>query len=46
VWTDDARPTLAATATPAEQTASTPLTYTPAYLAEKILTSRGALDGG
>jgi class 3 adenylate cyclase/tetratricopeptide (TPR) repeat protein len=45
VWTDDARPTPPATATPAEQAARAPLTYTPAYLAEKILTSRSALEG-
>jgi class 3 adenylate cyclase len=45
MWTDDARPTPPAAATPAEQAARAPLTYTPAYLAEKILTSRGALEG-
>jgi class 3 adenylate cyclase/tetratricopeptide (TPR) repeat protein len=45
VWTDDARPTPAATATPAEQATRPPLTYTPSYLAEKILTSRSALEG-
>jgi class 3 adenylate cyclase len=45
VWTDDARLTPPATATPAEQAARTPLTYTPSYLAEKILTSRSALEG-
>jgi class 3 adenylate cyclase/tetratricopeptide (TPR) repeat protein len=45
VWTDDARLTSPATATPAEQAARAPLTYTPAYLAEKILTSRSALEG-
>ena len=45
VWTDDARPTPPATATPAEPAARAPLTYTPAYLAEKILTSRSALEG-
>jgi hypothetical protein len=44
-WTDDAHPTPPATATPAEQAARAPLTYTPAYLAEKILTSRSALEG-
>jgi class 3 adenylate cyclase len=45
VWTDDARPTSPATATPAEQAARAPLTYTPAYLAEKILALRSALEG-
>jgi class 3 adenylate cyclase/tetratricopeptide (TPR) repeat protein len=45
VWTDDAHPTPPAAATPAEQAARAPLTYTPAYLAEKILTSRSALEG-
>ena len=45
VWTDDARPTPPATAMPAEPAARVPLTYTPAYLAEKILTSRSALEG-
>jgi class 3 adenylate cyclase len=42
---DDARPTPPATATPAEPAAREPRTYTPAYLAEKILTSRSALEG-
>ena len=45
VWTDDTRPTPPATATPAEPAARAPLAYTPAYLAEKILTSRSALEG-
>src|ERR671922_1776723 len=45
VWTDDARPTPPATATPAEPAARAPLTYAPSYLAEKILTSRRALEG-
>ena len=45
MWTDDARPTPPATATPAEQAARAPLAYTPAYLAEMILTSRSALEG-
>jgi class 3 adenylate cyclase len=44
-WTDDARPAPPATAAPPEQAARAPLTYTPAYLAEKILTSRSALEG-
>src|SRR5262249_43368356 len=34
-----------ATAAPAETPAPAPLTYTPPYLAEKILTSRSALEG-
>jgi class 3 adenylate cyclase/tetratricopeptide (TPR) repeat protein len=45
VWTDDSRPTLSATATPTEPAARAPVTHTPAYLAEKILTSRSALEG-
>jgi class 3 adenylate cyclase/tetratricopeptide (TPR) repeat protein len=45
VWTDDAHSAPPATATPAEPAAQAPLTYTPAYLAEKILTSRSALEG-
>jgi class 3 adenylate cyclase/tetratricopeptide (TPR) repeat protein len=45
VWTDNARSTPPATATPDEQAARAPLMYTPAYLAEKILTSRGTLEG-
>src|SRR4030095_10392180 len=32
-------------AIPVETPAQTPLTYTPPYLAEKILTSRSALEG-
>jgi len=43
VWTGDAAPAPASTPVPVE--AHTPLTYTPAYLAEKILTSRSALEG-
>jgi class 3 adenylate cyclase/tetratricopeptide (TPR) repeat protein len=45
VWTGDARPIPSTSATPAEPAARAPLTYTPAYLAEKILTSRNALEG-
>jgi class 3 adenylate cyclase len=45
VWTDDARSTPPAAATPAEPAVRAPLTYTPAYLAERILTSRSALEG-
>jgi Adenylate and Guanylate cyclase catalytic domain len=44
-WTDDARPMSPATVTPAAPAARAPLTYTPSYLAEKILTSRSALEG-
>jgi hypothetical protein len=44
VWTDEGRSTPAAVAPPAEP-ARVPLTYTPAYLAEMILTSRSALEG-
>ena len=43
IWTDGARPTPPALARPAASQA--PLTYTPAYLAEQILTSRSALEG-
>jgi class 3 adenylate cyclase len=45
LWVGDARSTLPATVVPAAQTALAPRTYTPAYLAEKILTSRSALEG-
>jgi class 3 adenylate cyclase/tetratricopeptide (TPR) repeat protein len=45
MWTEDAHPTPLAAATPAQQAARAPLTYTPAYLAEKIFTSRSALEG-
>src|SRR6516225_9726326 len=43
VWTGAAAP--APASTPVLVEAHTPLTYTPAYLAEKILTSRSALEG-
>ena len=45
IWTDEARPTPPAPARPAASGAQVPLTYTPAYLAEQILTSRSALEG-
>ena len=45
LWTEDAGPVLAGTATPVVPPAQAPLTYTPPYLAEKILTSRSALEG-
>ena len=38
-------PRLAAVAAPAATPAQPPLAYTPPYLAEKILTSRSALEG-
>ena len=45
LWTNDADPVPAGTAAPIELPAQAPLTYTPPYLAEKILTSRSALEG-
>ena len=45
VWTGDPAPGPAAPAAPAEPPARVPLAYTPPYLAEKILTSRSALEG-
>ena len=45
LWVGDARSTLPATAAPAAPTTLAPRTYPPAYLAEKILTSRSALEG-
>jgi class 3 adenylate cyclase/tetratricopeptide (TPR) repeat protein len=45
VWTGDAGPAPAATAVPVEPSGQVPLAYTPPYLAEKILTSRSALEG-
>src|SRR5918911_5744969 len=41
VWTGDAT----SAAAPAPVQAQAPLAYTPSYLAEKILTSRSALEG-
>src|SRR5215471_3973590 len=43
VWTGAAGPT--PTPTPPPATAPAPLAYTPPYLAEKILTTRSALEG-
>jgi class 3 adenylate cyclase/tetratricopeptide (TPR) repeat protein len=43
VWTGDAGP--APAAAPVEPSGQAPLAYTPPYLAEKILTSRSALEG-
>jgi class 3 adenylate cyclase len=45
VWTGDAGTAPAATAAPVEPSGQAPLVYTPPYLAEKILTSRSALEG-
>src|SRR5262245_29010321 len=45
VWTGDTGTASAAVAAPAQTPAQLPLAYTPPYLAEKILTSRSALEG-
>src|SRR5919198_487319 len=45
VWTDDLRTAPLPTSGPGEIPTHEPLTYTPSYLAEKILTSRSALEG-
>src|SRR4029450_623024 len=45
VWTGDAGPTAPPSATSGQTSERLPLTYTPSYLAEKILTSRSALEG-
>src|SRR6516162_6917504 len=45
VWTGDPTSVAAPAAAPALVQAQAPLTYTPPYLAEKILTSRSALEG-
>jgi class 3 adenylate cyclase/tetratricopeptide (TPR) repeat protein len=45
VWTGDPSPTPLAALAPTAQPQQAPLTYTPAYLAEKILTTRSALEG-
>src|SRR6266849_6888000 len=45
VWTGDTASGAAPATAPALVQAQVPLTYTPPYLAEKILTSRGALEG-
>src|SRR5215471_9892314 len=45
VWTGDTASVVDPTATAALVQAPAPLTYTPPYLAEKILTSRRALEG-
>src|SRR5216684_1796033 len=45
IWTGDTSTASAAVTAPAETPTRTPLAYTPPYLAEKILTSRSALEG-
>jgi predicted ATPase/class 3 adenylate cyclase len=45
VWTGDAGPAAATTTAPVEPPPQVPLVSTPPYLAEKILTSRSALEG-
>jgi class 3 adenylate cyclase len=45
VWTGGTASAPAPTAAPTPEQAQAPLTYTPPYLAEKILTSRSALEG-
>jgi class 3 adenylate cyclase/tetratricopeptide (TPR) repeat protein len=45
VWTGETGTTAPTAAAPTELPTRTPLVYTPPYLAEKILTSRSALEG-
>src|SRR5262245_19698503 len=45
IWTGADAPPPAPTPAPPPATAPAPLAYTPPYLAEKILTTRGALEG-
>src|SRR3989475_10698999 len=45
VWTGDTSTTAPAPSPSAPTQERAPLTYTPSYLAEKILTSRSALEG-
>src|SRR5438445_12194905 len=45
VWTGDGGTPSAAASAPVEIPGQAPLAYTPSYLAEKILTSRSALEG-
>src|SRR5438552_13325226 len=45
VWAGEPGPAAPAAGAPAETAAPAPLAYTPPYLAEKILTSRSALEG-
>src|SRR5882724_8541075 len=45
VWTGDTVPAAVPVSPPTPDLVRAPLTYTPPYLAEKILTSRAALEG-
>jgi hypothetical protein len=45
VWTGEVRPTSTPGSPPAIDQARAPLSYTPSHLAEKILTSKSALEG-
>ena len=45
VWTGEAATAPSTSSAPAATPGQGPLTYTPPYLAEKILTSRSALEG-
>jgi hypothetical protein len=45
VWSGAARPSPTPASPPATDQARAPLSYTPAYLVEKILTSKSALEG-
>jgi hypothetical protein len=45
IWTEDPGPGLASNTAPVEPSGQVPLAYTPPYLAEKILTSKSALEG-
>src|SRR5262247_4468818 len=45
VWTGDVRMAPLVSSTSIEAPVQPPLTYTPPYLAEKILTSKSALEG-
>jgi class 3 adenylate cyclase len=45
IWTDAPGTVASAASAPAATPAQEPLAYTPPYLAEKILTSRGTLEG-
>src|SRR4029450_13850873 len=45
VWSGETKTSAPAAVAPAGTPAPAPLAYTPSYLAEKILTSRSALEG-
>ena len=45
MWTGDSAPGVSTASAPTTPLSQTPGAYTPAYLAEKILTSRSALEG-